>query len=66
MSNAEYGYIVRVSHEHGDSWLGQRIYMEYVAALTVKHNLRDIKRYARVYVVPATKAQFTDGRFFSE
>ncbi len=58
--NAEYGYIVRVENKHGDFWLGQRVYQDYDSALCVKHNLQDTKRYSRVYIVPATVAQYEE------
>jgi len=55
MDRNELGYIVRVTNEHGDHWLGQRVYLSYNSALVVKHNLIDAGRYQRVYVVPATQ-----------
>jgi cation diffusion facilitator CzcD-associated flavoprotein CzcO len=58
MINATFGYIVRTENAYGDHWVSRRIYMDYNAALTVKHNLQDTGRYIRVYVVPATQDQF--------
>jgi hypothetical protein len=51
------GYVVRVANKHGDFWLGQRVYMSYDSALTVKHNVADTRRYDRVYILPATTEQ---------
>ena len=56
--NNKFGYIVRVVTKQGqDCWLGQRVYTSYDAVLCVKHNVQDSNRYARVYVLPATKDQ---------
>lgn len=57
---SEYGYIVRVQNKHGDFWLGQRVYLTYDDALTVKHNVQDTKRYIRVYIVPANAEQYEE------
>ncbi len=60
MKKSIFGYVVRVANSTGDYWIGQRVYRNYVDAITVKRNLIESGCYSEVYIRVATMEQFNN------